>query len=185
LAEENREEASDADLMADSAKGADEAFCELVERHQKTLMNFLSSMGVSWSVSEDVAQEVWIKVYDQRKRYRPKAKFTTFLYALARNKVIDRHRRNKRWLSFRDWFQGKEAHDAEQRERAERSGRAELPDMEEHLMSLPEGQREVVILRTRENLPYQEIAELLGIPAGTVKSRMHLGIKALKERLLD
>jgi len=174
---------SDPELMASFSEGSEEAFGVLVERHQKTLLNFLGSMGVPWSASEDIAQEVWIKVYDQRKRYKPSAKFTTFLYTLARNKVIDQHRRNKRWQAFRDWFQGKETHEAEQRERAERLVEQSLPDLESKLMSLPEGQREVVILRTRENLPYQDIAELLNIPVGTVKSRMHLGIKAMKEML--
>jgi len=183
--EENPNIPSDADLMAACAKGCDEAFCDLVERHQSTLMNFLRSMGVQWGESEDIAQEVWIKVHDQCKRYKASAKFTTFLYTLARNKVIDRHRSNKRWQAFRDWFMGKSAYEAEQRERAESQEQPAICDLEEHLMALPEGQREVLILRTQEELSYQEIAELLQIPVGTVKSRMHLGLKALKEKLGD
>lgn len=171
--------------MEASAKGDESAFCEIVDRYQGTLLNFLRSMSVSWSESEDIAQEVWLKVHEKRSSYKQTAKFTTFLYAIARNKVIDGHRRNKRWQAFKAWFQGKSALEQEQRERAERPGRGELPDIESELLALPEAQREVVILRTRENLPYQEIADLLEIPVGTVKSRMHLGIKALKEKLND
>ena len=173
-------ELSDAELMKLLADGQMEALDELILRHQSTLMNFLRHMGVQWDVAEDCAQEIWIKLYDYRHRYQPEAKLTTFLYMMARQKVLDHFRscqRRKSWLDKVLFWQTAEQ---ERLERPVVIGDLEI-NVEAQLMKLSEEHREVIVLRVVQDLSYQEIAEIVNIPLGTVKSRMHHALKQLRE----
>lgn len=178
---ESQGEVSDLELIQQSLKGQKEAFSQLVDRHQKTLMNFLRSMDVKPLDIDDLSQDIWMKLYDYRSRYEAKAKFSTFLYQVAKMKVIDEHRRKKRWFTALSGFSETKNYDREQAER-----RALIPDVKEkstdsYLNQLGCEAREVLVLRFDEDLSYQEISELLDIPLGTVKSRIHSALKKLKE----
>ena len=175
-----KSESSDADLMQQLADGQLEALDELISRHQATLMNFLRHMGVQWDVAEDCAQEIWIKLYDYRHRYKPEAKLTTFLYIMARQKVLDYFRsrqRKKNWLDKIIFWQLAEQ---ERAERPTNPGDLEI-EVEAQLQKLSEEHREVLVLRVIQDLSYQEISEIVNIPLGTVKSRLHHALKQLRD----
>lgn len=174
----------DVELMNAALEGDEQAFGELVENRHATLLNFLRSMGVPSSELEDLAQEVWIKLYDYRFRYRATARFTTFLYTVAKQKLIDSFRVRGRRRDAMDRFRVSREHEEEQRQR-EGLSIDHHPDLGPALEAIGSEHREVLILRTREQLSYKEIAEMIGIPVGTVKSRMHHAIKAMKEALHD
>ena len=171
---------SDAELMKALAEGSMEALDELILRHQATLMNFLRHMGVQWDVAEDCAQEIWIKLYDYRHRYRPEAKLTTFLYIMARQKVLDHFRSSQRKKSWLDNLKLWQDSEMERLERPALIGDLEI-EVEAQLMKLSDVHREVIVLRIIQDLSYQEIAEIIQIPLGTVKSRMHHALKQLRE----
>ena len=93
---EELEQLSDPDLMKRSAAGRQEAFETVVRRHQKPLLNFFRRMGASYSEAEDMVQETFLRLFDYRFRYRPLAKFTTFLYRLASHVRVDGLRKLQR-----------------------------------------------------------------------------------------
>jgi RNA polymerase sigma-70 factor (ECF subfamily) len=166
----------DAALMTQVRDGSDEAFALLVRRHQRPLLNFFFRMGV-YNGAEDLAQETLLRVYRARQRYRPEARFTTFLYTIARHVAVDGFRRVARRRRLQ------EAVEAE----TPTAGDGGLPalrarlDVREALASLPANLREVVVLAVFEGLRYEEIGNVLGIPEGTVKSRMFTAVARLRE----
>ena len=171
----------DADLMLAAAKGDDAAFEKIVLRHQKPLLNFFCRLGVPISDAEDLAQQTFVRLHRYRASYERTAKFTTYLYLLARQVRVDEIRRRVRAERTRDAF------------RAEVDYREPLPgddpapclrdDLQGALDQLDEPHREVVVLGLLRELPYQEVAEILGVPVGTVKSRMHHALRKLREIL--
>ncbi|MGQ9662388.1 MAG: RNA polymerase sigma factor [Kiritimatiellia bacterium] len=82
----------DADLMLEVADGSEEAFAELIRRHQDSLLNFFVRMGAHYH-AEDLVQETFLRIFRWRKRYRPTARFRTFLYVVARHVWVDNCRR--------------------------------------------------------------------------------------------
>ena len=173
---------TDLELIERSARGELEAFSQLVDRHQQTLMNFLWSMGVIPHELDDLSQEVWMKIYDYRHRYQEQAKFTTFLYMVAKQKMIDRQRKRKRWQTLLQLFRKQQEHLEEQHERHQLNlALTQDIDVEPWLARLSENLREVVVLKHMENMSLKDIAELLQLPLGTVKSRLHTAMSQLKE----
>lgn len=168
----------DVALMLEVASGSATAFTALVHRHQNPLVNFFARMGAS-SDCEDLAQETLVRLYHYRQRYRPAARFTTFLYHLARNVWADRGRKIIRLERLAAEFQN-EVEIASQRA-PERPG--EAVDIEAALDRLSPKLREVIVLNIYQGLRYQEVADVLEIPLGTVKSRINLALAALKEIL--
>lgn len=165
----------DALLMQEAAGGALDAFSALIRRHQDPLVNFFRRMGVR-TESEDLVQETFVRLYRTRERYRPSARFTTYLYVIARNVLADHGRR---------WFRRERLRESLVREveaagvvTPQAGGRM---DVEEALGRLSPKLRSVVVLNVYQGLKQDEIAEVLGIPRGTVKSRMNLALRALKE----
>lgn len=171
---------ADVALMLEAGAGSDDAFTMLVRRHQQALVNFFTRMGASMDC-EDLVQETFVRVYRYRKQYKPAARFTTFLYHVARHVLADHGRKVVRT--------GRLVGALEQEVRAH--GRAAEPhksgaalDVDEALAKLSPKLREVIVLNINQGLRYQEVADVLGIPLGTVKSRINLALAALKE-LLD
>lgn len=173
--EDKTEHDPDALLMQEAAGGSLDAFSALIRRHQDPLVNFFRRMGVR-NDAEDLVQETFVRLYRTRQRYRPSAKFTTYLYVIARHVLADHGRR---------WFRRERLREGLVREVevagvwAPRAG-GRL-DVEEALARLSPKLRSVVVLNVYQGLKQEEIAEVLGIPRGTVKSRMSLALRALKE----
>ena len=165
-------------LLAGAGQHA--AFERLVRRHQQPLLNFFLRSGVDWD-AEDLVQQTFIRLYGYRQRYRPRAKFTTFLYLLARQVRIDELRRRRRQKRLRE----------QAREQAELAAAAApaaadvgfSDELQQALGRLSPRHREVVVLGVLQELEYAEIARILKIPVGTVKSRMFNGLRDLRRYL--
>lgn len=185
----------DADDMLRVQQGDAKAFERLVSRWLRPLASFFHRLGADPALAEDCASEVFYKVYKSRDAYEARAKFTTYLFSIARHHWIDvvRHRGagprtvsadvegsseggNEGPISAR--LEGREGDPA-----LGLSSQELAKALREAVASLPDEHREVFALAQNEGLKYQEIAEILGIPVGTVKSRMHAAMRMLRETL--
>ena len=145
------------------------------KRFEKNLLNVFWRQGVSLSEGEDLVQETYLRLWKYRANYRPTAKLSTFLFILARQVRIDalRHRtrrenREERWGREQPTSEGPKAFGVRE-------------DVRWAVARLSEPLRDVIELGVFQDLPYAEVAEILGIPVGTVKSRMHNALKELRE----
>lgn len=173
MAEEERD---DFRLMALAGEGEEEAFAVLVGRYQRALLNFFARMG-AYTHAEDLAQETFVRLWKYRRKYKPSARFTTFLYTLARNAWLDSVRARQRFAVFTARYQ-------EEAPGFSDGGMGEMRkgmDIRAALESLPGRLREVLVLAVLQDLPYSEIAEILEIPVGTVKSRVFTALQMLRE----
>ncbi len=167
----------DVGLMGLVAGGSHAAFSEIVRRHQKLLLNFFARMGASHD-GEDLVQETFIRLYRYRESYRPTARFTSFLYHLARNVWADQGRK-----SMRSGRLAESLRDLAPQAETPGPPRIDRADIEAALDRLSPKLRETLVLTIYQGLRYQEAADALGIPLGTVKSRVNLALNALKEIL--
>lgn len=163
-------ELDDAILMQRVRDDDRDAFAVLVKRHEKMLLNFFARSGVQYDC-EDLVQQTFLRLYRYRTRYVATAKVTTFLFLLARQVWIDELRRRKRHERLVAGLAAEPQPTMAGAEAAEATASGEM-DLERALEALPEGLRQVVELGVYQDLPYAEIGEILGIPVGTVKSRM-------------
>jgi RNA polymerase sigma-70 factor (ECF subfamily) len=184
----------DTDLMLRVRAGDDGAFTRLCERFFRPLAHFFHRLGADGSTAEDCAQEVFLKLYRSRLAYEPRAKFTTFLFSVARHHWIDvvRHRAVGPPTVSMDRESSEGEGDDAIRDRVGAAGprpESRVTDRERDdairaaVEALPTEQREVFALAQEAGIKYQDVAEILGIPVGTVKSRMHAAFHALRDRL--
>jgi RNA polymerase sigma-70 factor (ECF subfamily) len=185
----------DAGLIAAVKLGKLAAFTQLVDRHQRSLINFFFHLSWDRQTAEDCAQEVFLRLYAHLGTYEPQAKFTTFLFRIARNLWIDRMRSDgthgkpvslESPLRFGEEKTLEDRLPARAQSPVEILARRETQDaLRDAIDRLPEDQKAVLILSELQGLKYQEIGEILDIPVGTVKSRMHTAMEKLKEMLAD
>ena len=154
---------------------SDEALMAAARKFEKNLLNFFWRQGVSYSEGEDLVQETYLRLWKYRREYRPTAKLSTFLFLMARQVRIDALRRRTRRENREEGW----TRDRPTTETPKAFGVRE--DVRWALAKLSEPLRDVVELGVFQDLPYAEVAEILGIPVGTVKSRMHNALKELKE----
>jgi RNA polymerase sigma-70 factor (ECF subfamily) len=184
----SNEDAEDVRLMQLVGRGDTKAFEELVERHQALVAGTVARMLGSNSDVEDIAQQVFIRVWKSARRYKPRAKFTTWLLKITRNLVFNELRRTKRRAqvpldstagadepALKD--ESNPAPDASLLE-------AELQQaIEEAIMHLPDTQRMALVLRRYEQLSYEQIAEVLDLSVPAVKSVLFRARTELRSRL--
>jgi RNA polymerase sigma-70 factor (ECF subfamily) len=170
-------------LMLRVRDGDTAAFSLLMTRYEKKVLNFFLRMGVQYDV-EDLTQQTFLRLYNYRHRYEPRAKVTTFLFLLARQVWIDELRKRSRRKRLADSL-AQEAQGATARSAAEEVAASGATDLEQALATLPENMRLVIELGVYQDLPYSEIAEILEIPEGTVKSRMFNALAHLRTLLAD
>ena len=163
--------------MLRAKSGSLAAFEQLVKKHQKPVMNFLARSGVRTDI-EDLAQDIFIKLWNARTRYEPSAKFTTFLYTVARRTMIDWIRSGARKAALHEKY-GLELEHAER----PKPKHCLEDEVEKALSCLTPEQRETVVLVIMQGMQYDEAAEILGIPTGTAKSRVSIALKKMKERM--
>ena len=154
---------------------SDDALMAEAKKLEKNLLNFFWRQGVSHFESEDLVQETYLRLWKYRREYKPTAKLSTFLFLMARQVRIDALRRQTR-RENREESWGKEQPTCEG---PKAFGVRE--DVRWALARISEPLRDVIELGVFQDLPYAEVAEILGIPVGTVKSRMHNALKELKE----
>lgn len=157
-------------------KGDQRPFQKIVEKYQKSLLNFFYYLNANMQEGEDLAQETFLKVYLFRDKYTPSAKLSTFLFRVARNTAIDYFRKKKAtpMAIEDDLFAAPEKND-------ESWSEERVDDLQRAMKKLPEKLRSVVVMSYFEDMKYQDIAETLDIPLGTVKSRMSFALKQLKD----
>ncbi len=171
---------SDETLMLAAAGGDMAAFEQLVLRHEKPLLNFFIRSGV-YTDAEDLVQQTFIRLYRYRAKYAPTAKFTTFLYLLARQVRVDEIRRRIRLRNLRERLKADAEPPGPPEADAPYTGVSD--DLQAALAKLSNAHREVVVLGMLQELPYAEVAEILGVPVGTVKSRMFHALRTLRQML--
>lgn len=169
------------------------AFETLVRRHRGAVYNFLFRLCGQRQRAEDLLQETWLKVVRSAPTYETKAKFTTWVFTIARNHWVDAMRKDHyRKADSLDAPVGDES-DArplvEQVEGSEAApdrsafNRALQPSIERALAALPPEQREVFLLREYHGVAFREIADVTGVPENTVKSRMRYALEGLRRSL--
>jgi RNA polymerase sigma-70 factor (ECF subfamily) len=177
---------SDERLMLRFQGGDARAFEALVRRHRTPVFSFLLRLTGDRGRAEDLCQEAFLKVVKAAAGWEERARFSTWLYAIARNLAVDESRR----MAFRradplDAPERRGAEPASDDPGPDRAADAALvrPKLEAALAALPPEQREVFLLREHAGLRFSEIAEVTGTPENTVKSRMRYALEALRERL--
>jgi RNA polymerase sigma-70 factor (ECF subfamily) len=183
---------SDEDLLFSLQGGHAESLGVLVSRWETPLFRFVSRMLDRPDDARDVCQETFLRILDKADAFRDGARFSTWMYQIALNLCRDQSRRRRRWgrlilaSSAADDEKPKE-HPAP--ETVETSPSAALEQTQRRaavrraLSGLPHEQREVLLLKEYEGLKFREIADVLGVPESTVKSRMYAGLDAMRASL--
>lgn len=171
-------------LLISRARGGDrEAFGALVEQYRDNVYRLAYRMCGNAYDADEAAQEAFVAAWRALPNFRGDAKFSTWLYRLTTNAAIDVMRREKRHQTVGDGEMMELADDADSpQETVERTEQQET--VQKALATLSEEYREVLLLRYMEELDYAEIAEVLQLPSGTVKSRINRAKAALKTALL-
>ena len=171
-------------LLISRARGGDrDAFGELVEQYRDNVYRLAYRMCGNAYDADEAAQEAFVAAWRALPNFRGDAKFSTWLYRLTTNAAIDVMRREKRHQTVGDGEMMELADDADSpQETVERTEQQEA--VQKALATLSEEYREVLLLRYMEELDYAEIAEVLQLPSGTVKSRINRAKAALKAALL-
>jgi RNA polymerase sigma-70 factor (ECF subfamily) len=182
----------DAALMLRVKRGDRAAFSELVEKYRQPLFNFICRTLRDETESEDLAQNVFLQVYKSRQRYEQTAKFSTWLFTIARNLCLNEIRRRSRHPAESLEESHNEHEDQPQRQYEDKKNflpvehilHSELAKkIEEAVAALPEMQRSAILLCRQDELSYEQIAEILGCSLSATKSLIHRGRETLKENL--
>jgi RNA polymerase sigma-70 factor (ECF subfamily) len=184
---------SDEALIGMYRGGDSAAFEALLRRYRRPLFNFILRLVRDRGRAEELYQDVWMKVVERCGDFRGDAKFSTWLYAIARNVCVD-HQRRMRYRAHvsLDATQAGSGPAAGERianpgPSAEQlaMGRLLKDRIANAVQALPEDQREVFLLRQLQGLAFHEIAEVVGVPLNTVKSRMRYALERLQHALSD
>jgi len=180
---------ADRELVASAAQGLEGGFEELVRRYQRPISAYVYRMVGDYDCALDLTQEIFIKIYASLSRYRPEFKFSTWIYKIAHNAAIDHLRRNAgRERSINTGtesepqqlaIESKGLSPEQQSEREER--RLEIESV---VRLLPTAYRELIVLRHSQDLTYEEIVEVTGLPLGTVKNRLFRAREMMRQQFL-
>lgn len=162
--------------------GDQAAFAALYERHKNGVLNFCYQMLRNWEDAADVFQEAFRYLFGHAATYEPSAKFTTYLYHIARNQCIDILRKRRRW-NLRQLEPEYDVPDEAPVQGCRLEDEEVEANLKKALDEIPEPYREVMLLRVTQGLPYDEIAGITEAPLGTVKSRLHAGFEFLRKAL--
>jgi RNA polymerase sigma-70 factor (ECF subfamily) len=184
--------AADEVLMLRYKDGDIAAFEVLLERYQQPLFSFVYRFCRDYHQAQDLVQEVFIRLIRSSKNYEPRAKFSTYLYTFAHNICIDYTRRQKKRksVSISEPIEPSENLTIEDTMKDERSNpekeyqqKSFEKALQEAVDELPDEQREVFLLREQMNLPFEEIARVVGCLPSTAKSRMRYALQSIRQKL--
>jgi RNA polymerase sigma-70 factor (ECF subfamily) len=182
---------SDELLLSAYRKGDAHAFEALLERYRGPLFNVVVRSVRDRGRAEEIYQDVWLKVIERCDDFRGDAKFSTWLYRIARNLCID-HQRKMKFRGHASFDEPPQAQSGTVGERvanpgptteALAAGRLMQDRIADAVQALPDEQREVFLLRHLQGLAFQEISDVVGVPANTVKSRMRYALERLQRAL--
>ncbi|MCA1633735.1 MAG: sigma-70 family RNA polymerase sigma factor [Acidobacteria bacterium] len=183
---------ADSELVTRALAGREESFEELVRRYQRPIVAYVYRMIGDYDLALDQTQEVFIRIYNSLERYRPEFKFSTWIYRIAHNAAIDHLRRSdssrtedlevagEGGQTFQKPLASNAPTPEQESERGER--RAEIEEVIRHL---PPAYRELIVLRHAHDFSYDEIAEVTGLPLGTVKNRIFRAREAMRAQLVE
>ncbi|MCW5961683.1 MAG: sigma-70 family RNA polymerase sigma factor [Pyrinomonadaceae bacterium] len=181
---------TDVELIEKAISGREAGFEELVNRYQRQITSYVYRMLNNYDASLDVTQEVFIKVYNSLEKYSSDYKFSTWLYRIAHNAAIDHMRRNSvsqqsldvetKDGTFQIQIESQQPNPEQLRERSE--WRTEIESV---VRCLPSVYRELIVLRHGQDLSYDEIAEVTGLPLGTVKNRLFRAREMMREIFVE
>ncbi len=175
-------DADAARMLRVANQGCPEAFAQLIGEWRPRIERYCYRLCGNLADAEDLTQEIFQKLYRTRERYRPQAKFSTFLWQIATNHCRDFARAQRRRVAaaaqHQDWVESlPQEHTT--------AGAFELREsVQQAVWRLPEPYRAVLVLRHYEDLKFSEIAELLHVPRGTVASRMAKALRLVERELI-
>lgn len=171
---------ADEALMLQVRSGHTGMLAELFERHNRHVYGFFYRMSGSRELSEDLTQDVFLRILRYRETYQPHTSFTPWMYGIARNAFIDQMRKRRPESAWEDGMPEMQSQEpaADERLRA----RQETEILERALASLPADKREVLILSRYQDLRYEEIGRILGCEPNAVKQRVFRAVKLLGEK---
>jgi RNA polymerase sigma-70 factor (ECF subfamily) len=186
-----RSSRDDAALIRRCQRGDIEAMNELIQAYQKHVFNLAFRLSGNYDDAQDIAQEAFIRVFNSINSFRGEANFSTWIYRIVTNVFLDERKKQRvrdhgsldEYLELEDSSVARQIEDpspgpeasVEQRERNEVVGQA--------VLALPENQRVMIALYHFQGRSYEEIADIMQLPIGTVKSRLNRARLALKEKL--
>jgi RNA polymerase sigma-70 factor (ECF subfamily) len=185
---------TDAEIMLRVREGDDAGFNFLIEKYRKAIINFMYRMVHNQAVAEELAQEVFLRVYRSRETYRAEAKFTTWLYRIATNLGVNHARDTKHersaptvYLDQPDPETGTTPDVADMHATAEEElvRDERMRAIRKHVMALPERQRTAVLMHKYQGLDYKEIGAVLHLSESATKSLLFRAYQTLRERLKE
>lgn len=190
IAIEGIQKLTDGELIVDAVNGRSDGFEELVRRYQRPITGYVFRMLGEYESSLDVTQEVFIKVYNSLSKYSPEYKFSTWLYRIARNAAIDHMRRNSvspQSLEAENadgtyQIQIESKRPSPEQDHEQKEWRTEIDSV---VRCLPPAYRDLILLRHSRDLSYDEIAEVMGLPLGTVKNRLFRAREMMREMFVE
>jgi RNA polymerase sigma-70 factor (ECF subfamily) len=194
VAESGLDPASDAAIMLRVAAGDEAGFTYLAEKFHRPMINFLYRMVRNQAIAEELAQEVFLRVYRSRQSYRAEAKFTTWLYRIATNLAVNYARDNRHeraaqsvYLDEPDEESGTKPDVADDGPSAEQHllSAERMKAIQAHVMALPERQRMAVLMHKYQELDYREIGEVLKLSESATKSLLFRAYQTLRDKLRD
>ncbi|HIF29850.1 MAG: sigma-70 family RNA polymerase sigma factor [bacterium] len=177
---------TDEKLIARFQDGDINAYNELVHRYKDRLLNFVFRYFNNREQAEDVVQDTMIKLYTHASYYKNIAKFSTWIYTIAKNNALTELRKNKRKQTVSLWTnEGKPIDIKMKDESLEQTvyNKMAVEELNKYLDEIPENFRIAVVLRDFQELSYEEISKILEIPLGTIKSRINRGRIQLSEKM--
>ena len=177
---------SDERLILRFQEGDINAYNELVKRYKDRLLNFVLRYFNNVEQAEDVVQDTLIKLYTHASYYKNVAKFSTWIFTIAKNNALTELRKNKRKKTDSLWTDDGQVIDINSKEESLDSkvqNEIAIDQLNKFLDEIPENFRMAVVLRDFQELSYEEISKILEIPIGTIKSRINRGRIQLAEKM--
>ncbi|MGA2352082.1 MAG: sigma-70 family RNA polymerase sigma factor [Terracidiphilus sp.] len=188
------EPAGDAAIMLRAAAGDEAAFNYLTQKYHRPIIHFLFRMVRNQAIAEEMAQEVFLRVYRSRTSYRAEAKFTTWLYRIATNLAVNHARDSKNeravqtvYLDSPDEETGTKPDVADDDPSAEQQLLIDERSkaIRKHVMALPERQRMAVVMHKYQGMEYREIGQVLKLSESAIKSLLFRAYQTLRETLKE
>ena len=179
-------EQDDMQLVAASKKGDQDAFAQLVQRYQRPVFNLAYRMLQHYEEATETTQDTFLAAWQGLPSFRGEARFTTWLYRIAYNcslKCLEQRKRNKALQEALQAEQILKRADSDELADAQLEAHDHQAFIQEHLAKLPAKYRVVLILRHLQDMTYEEMAEILTMPIGTIKTHLFRARNLLKERL--
>jgi RNA polymerase sigma-70 factor (ECF subfamily) len=187
-------ELSDAEIMLRVREGDDSGFGVLIEKYRRPIVHFMFRMVHNQAIAEELAQEVFLRVYRSRQTYRAEARFSTWLYRIATNLGVNHARDTKHERTAQNVYLDQpdpetgttpDVADATPTVEQDMVRREKMRAIREHVMALPERQRAAVLMHKYQEMDYKQIGEVLKLSESATKSLLFRAYQALREKLKD